>query len=378
MKALFVIARGAGQAAFGRAAPFWAALAMLAAVAMGPTALTPADVMAALHSSGAVRVGLWALWLAGAAPAARAALARPDLLYLRALPIAPALWWSCLAAIALAVQMPWAVLFWYGAGAPAGAAAALGAAGLSAALAVRAARPGERLVTGGLAAAVGSLVAAAAPRWAVAAAGAAALAVSLPVGWLRAPAAAVGRRSARVWIAGPAPIALASYHSAGLWRRDGAALGRGLVLALAGGAAAGLVGAGPIGTLTIGALTLTAGVFGIAAPVARARREAGWLLDASGVGRAARAGAAAIVLTAWGLLLGAAHAAIAGAIETAGRAVALAPVLLGLGLALAAVPIAGWADRPDGVDGTRVVVAATLIALAVLVVLGTVAATAGP
>jgi hypothetical protein len=372
-----VIARGAGEAAFMRAGPFWAAMATLAAVSMGPTALTPADLVAALESSRGLRVGCWALWLAGVVPAARAALARPDLIYLRSLPIAPALWWLCLGAIVLAVQLPWMAVVWAGGGGEAGLATGFGAAGISAALVVRAARPVERIVSAAPAAATAALILAPGPGWAVAAAGAASLALALPIAWRRVPAAAV-RRGGRVRFPGPAALALAVYHGLALWRRDGQALGRGVGLALLGGAVAGLIGVGPIGSLAIAALTLTAAVFGLVAPVARARREASWMLDASGTAQGARAVAAGAVLAGCGVLAGAAHASLALGLGASGSA-ALAGFLAGIGLGVAATPTASWASRPSGVDGQRVVTAGVLVALVLLVVLSGVAATqAGP
>ncbi|HWM84654.1 MAG TPA: hypothetical protein VNO33_02425 [Kofleriaceae bacterium] len=358
--------------------PFWAALLMIGAVVMGPSALTPAGAVDALDSSRGLRLGLWGLWVAGTVPAARAALARPDLLYLRAMPIAPALWWLCLAVIALAVQAPWVALFWAGGGAAAGVAAGLGAAGLGMSLSVRAARRREMVIAIGLGGAVAALIAVRGPDWALALAGGAALAGSLPIAWRRAPEAAAVRRGGPAPIGGPIAIALAMMHALGLWRRDRGSLARGLILALTGGALTGLLRVAVLGSLAIGALTMTAAVFGLVAPVARARREAGWLLDSTGASRAARTGAAALVLIAWGAVAGVGHAAVAQVIGAGDAARGLAALGLGVGLALAAIPTARWADRPGGVDGTRVVTAATLVAIALLVVLSGVAAARPP
>ncbi|HKE19688.1 MAG TPA: hypothetical protein VKB80_32650, partial [Kofleriaceae bacterium] len=170
---------------------------------------------------------------------------------------------------------------------------------------------------------------------------------------------------------------LALYHVLALWRRDRGALVRGLMLVAAGGATAGLTRVGVLGSLAIAVLTLTAAVFGLAAPVARARREAGWLLDSSGVSDAARAAAAALVLAVAGAAAGAAHAGLAQAISPDGGARELAAIALGVGLAGAAVRAAHWADRPAGVDGTRVVSAGVLVALVVLGVLSGLAAAGG-
>jgi hypothetical protein len=355
----------------------WAALAIVAGVTMGPTGMSPADLVGALESSRGLRISIWGLWLAGAAPAMRAAVVRPDLLYLRALPIAPPLWWACLAAIALFVQAPWAALHWAGNGAVAGLAAGFGAAGASAALAMRARRPAEQASCVAAAVAIAIIVAAPGPDWLAAAAGAAALVVAVPLSWRRAPESAAVRRGANVRMMGPPPIALAIYHAVALWRRDRGALTRGLLLVAAGGAMAGLIDVGALGSLAIAALTLTAAVFGLAAPIARARQAAGWLLDASGTAAWARALAAMLVLAAAGLLAGAAHAALSHAIRPGDAGRGLVVIGLGLLMAAAAVPAVRWADRPGGVDGTRVVVAAVLVTIAVLGVLSGIAAARG-
>jgi hypothetical protein len=352
----------------------WAALTMVAAVVMGPTGMTPADAFGALESSRGLRIALWGLWLAGAAPALRAALVRPDLLYLRALPIAPPLWWACLAVIALLVQAPWAALHWAGGGSVAGVAAGLGAAGASAALAMRARRRAEQLACVAVAAAIATIVVAVGPGWLAAGAGAVGLVVAIPLAWRRAPESAAVRRGAHVRMAGPLPIALAIYHAVALWRRDRGALTRGLLLVAAGGLMAGLIEVGVLGSLAIAALTLTAAVFGLAAPLARARQAARWMLDASGTPPWVRALAAMLLLAAAGLVAGTAHACVSHAIRPGDAGRGLVVVAFGLLMAAAAVPAVRWADRPTGVDGTRVVVAGVLVTIAVLGVLSGIAA----
>jgi len=357
----------------------WAALALVAAVLMGPNGLTAAEAVSALDASRPLRLVLWGLWLAGAAPAVRAALVRPEIFYLRALPIGRGVWWLSLATIALAVQAPWSALHWHGGGAGEGLAAGLGAAGASAALAVRGRRPGELALLAAALAAVVVAVFVDGPRWAGAACGAVALAVAVPIAWRRAPEAATARRGRRtMWIRGPVPVALAIYHALALWRRDRGALHRGLVLVATGGAAAGSIGVGVLGSTAIAALTLTAAIFGLAAPVARARREASWLLDSSGAGATARAAGAALVLVVVGVAAGIVHAGLAQAIRPGGADRGLAAIAFAIVLAAAAVPAARWADRPGGVDGTRVVIAAVAVAMTVLIVLSGVAATASP
>ncbi len=357
----------------------WAALTLVAAVAFGPNGMTAPDAVAALDASRPLRLVLWGLWLAGAAPAVRAALIRPELFYLRGLPISPAVWWASLALIAVAVQVPWAFLHWKGGGAEAGMAAGLCAAGASAALAVRPRRLGELAAVAVGAGAVIVVLAVGGPRWAGVVCGALAMTVGVPIAWRRAPESAVARRGTRtMWIRGPVPVALAIYHVLALWRRDRGALHRGVVLVAAGGTAAGLMGVGILGSTAIAALTLTAAIFGLAAPVARARREAGWLLDASGVGSSVRAVGAGFVLLVGGVAAGAVHAGLAQAIGPGDVARGLAAIAFAVVLAGTAVPAARWADRPGGVDGTRVVIAAIAVAMTVLIVLSGVAATASP
>jgi hypothetical protein len=366
---------------------------MLAAVVMGPTALTPAELVETLADSPSLRVALWALWVGGTAPAVRAAIVRPELFALRAMPIAPATWWLCLAAIAVAVQLPWAAVAWAGGGAAAGLATALAAAGLGTAFsAAGVARAADRAVSLGCAALLAALIVAAAPSWAIAAAGAATLAVTVPPAWKRAPEMAAARRGARVWRASFAPLALATYHALGLWRRDTSALTRAAILSAAGGILAGLVQAELAGALVVGALTLTAAVFGLAAPIARCRREASWLLDSTGTGPLARAAGAGLAATAIGIAAGAGQAAITalaasiatdaaassaprpGAMVASAASIAggsavrvIAPILLGLALGVAAVPVASWADRPTGVDGTLVAAAGLAVILFTIV-----------
>ncbi len=356
----------------------WAALTLVAAIVFGPNGMTAADAVSALDASRPLRLVLWGLWLAGAAPAVRAALVRPELFYLRALPIGPAVWWISLAAIGVAVQAPWAALHWRGGGGAVGLAAGLCAAGASAALAVRPRRPVELAAMAAAAGGVAMVIILGAPAWAGIAVGALAMGVAVPIAWRRAPESAVARRGTRTWIAGPVPIALAIYHAVALWRRDRGALHRGVVLVAAGGAAAGMMGVGVLGSTAIAALTLTAAIFGLAAPVARARREAGWLLDSSGVTANVRAVAAAVVLLVVGVMAGAVHAGLAQAFGPGDVERGLAAIAFAVALAAAAVPAARWADWPGGVDGTRVVIAAIGVAMTVLIILSGVAATASP
>jgi hypothetical protein len=269
-------------------------------------------------------------------------------------------------------------LHWKGGGAEAGTAAGLCAAGASAALAVRPRRMAELAIVAAAAGAVAAVIVVGGPRWAGAVCGLLAIGVAVPIAWRRAPEAAVARRGTRTRIGGPVPVALAIYHVVALWRRDRGALHRGVVLVAAGGAAAGLMGVGVLGSTAIAALTLTAAIFGLAAPVARARREAGWLLDSSGVASSVRAVGAGIVLLVGGVASGAMHALLAQMIGPGDVARGLAAIAFAVVLAGAAVPAARWADRPGGVDGTRVVIAAIGVAMTVLIILSGVAATASP
>jgi hypothetical protein len=321
--------RVVGGAAFARALPVWAAVAVLAAVVMGGSGMHPASVTEAALGSPRFAAGLALTWLVLIAPVGRAMLDPAPTAWLRALPVAPRWRGAATAAVALAVQLPWAALWAAGAGPAAGALAAAAAAAVMLGLAGLAGRVAWPVRT---------------PSWR-------------------------GRLAA-----------LLGVHRRLLVRGRGAALVRAAGLAWLGGAVAGLVarasqlaaGEAVWWGLAIGAVVVPVATGALAAPVVEADRRLGWVLATSGCSWPARIGAAGLVLAGLGAGLGLVMAA--GAWGVGGLAAAPAArlagwlALLGAGAGGLALRAGAWAVAGD--DGTRVVVGMLAVALAALGAIG--------
>jgi hypothetical protein len=365
------LTRAAGPPALLRAAPPFAALLLFAAVLFGGNGMHPRDlcVVAAAHLG--VRAALWAGWLLLTAPAARALLETPVTFFLRALPVPPWQFWLVHGAHLYALQAPWILLFWSGAGVLAGVAQGLAAGAAAAFVAARPATLREIAAASALAAglAMGAPPAILLPL----AAGTGAVAVA--AAWTRAP-----ERSARAGaslVTGSAPIALALAHVAVLIRRDRVALLRGAAAALVGALVLGLslrnnAVADPAAreelVLAAGGIPLSLATGGVAVKLLDTERRLAWLLLSTGASPRLRALTAAAVSAAWGAAAGALYGAGAALVSGGAGAPRLRLALLGtvLGAALggAAAFVARRAEQPSGADGTAVTVGMFAAALA--------------
>ncbi|MCE9577095.1 MAG: hypothetical protein K8W52_28365 [Deltaproteobacteria bacterium] len=297
-----------GAAAARRAVPVWAGVAIAAGVVFGGTGMQAHDATRIARGEPAAGAAMAAMWLVLTAPIGAAMrTAAPG--WLRALPGSRATPWIVIAAIALAVQWPWALLWIAGEGPIVGAIATTAAA-----IAM--------VVVGGIRWPMRTR----APRWRT----------------------AVG--------------ALAGVHVRAIVRRRGAALVRALAWAMLAGAMAGMIAVsndlddgGLAATLVAAALAVPLGLAGLVAPVVESDLAARWI---AGVGRAQQIAAQAVALAAIGAALGlivaAAGALVAGAVVVDG---VLGAAAVGAGLGAIAVRAGAWAAAaPSGFDGTRVVV----------------------
>jgi hypothetical protein len=330
-----VLGRTVGAPAARRIVPLWAGIFIAGAVIFGPTGMRARDVVEAAWASPGLHAGLWLAWLVAAAPAVRAVLDRETTGYLRSLPVARGWWVGLQAAMLLALQLPWGLLWVRGAGVAQGLAAA------------------------GIAAAAGAAIA------------------RLPLtDWVRG---AVARRRPD---AGRRPVSgLAIAHLRAVTRSHQLVGLRGALVAAVGGGFAGLLvranemvgGAAASVSLAVGAVSLAIACGGIGAPIVESQQGIGWLVASTGVGRGVALGSALLVACGLGVAFGLAHAAAlagvaGGAIGLGGGARLGAEAgLLGGALAALALRAARWAVRREGIDGTRIVAAMTGIALATIV-----------
>jgi hypothetical protein len=370
-----ILTRAAGPPALLRAAPPFAAVALISAVLFGGNGMRPRDLVGALAGSTPARASLWAAWILLTAPAARALLSTPSTFGLRALPVPRGWFWAVHGAHLVALQAPWIVLFGLGGGATQGLGAALAGAAAGA-LAVAGPRTAREVAA---ALALGAAVVAGAPPFVLVPAAAASGAVGVAAAWTRAPERGNGSGLSIVsgWSAWGA---LVLAHVAVLGRRDATTLIRGAAVALVGALVLALAlrnnGVAAAAdreaiALAAGALPLALATGGVGVKVVETERRLEWLLLATASSARLRALAATGVTAAWGALAGAIYgggAAIGSDGSLAGRArLAMDGVVLGASLGAAAAHGARRADQTKGVDGTAVVVAMTAAAAAVVV-----------
>ncbi|XXX82035.1 hypothetical protein WMF30_25065 [Sorangium sp. So ce134] len=379
---LRVLVSTAGKDAFARAMPLYMGLGLVGAVVFGGNGMDPAQLTGLAGESLAFRLALWAAWLLVGTPAARALLRAPATFFLRALPV-PRLQLLSGHALLLAVaELPWVLLWAFGAGALAGLAACAGALAAHAMLLARPRGARELAALSLLASAI--LVGAPAPL--LLACAAPALAVGLRAAVVRAPEVPLGRERALIPralpVRGGALVALSLAYAAALLRGHRAVLLRGLALAAASALAAaawartsGPLEAGPLAGASLVALApvaLCVGA-GFSGPVLREERRIAWLLDACGASAPLRASAAAAAVAAPLVALALAHGAAVSALTRAAPAAAIR--LLG-GAGVAGMLLSGvalgcvrWSVRQDGRDSSRV-----LLSVLAAVVAATVAA----
>jgi hypothetical protein len=318
-----VWARVVGAAAARRAIPVWAGLGVVAAIVFGGTGMHAGDVTMMARGEPVVGAGLMLLWLILVAPVGAAMIEPRATAWLRALPGRRAVRGAVTAAIAIAVQGPWILLWGLGVGPLAGA----GAGVLAAVLMIVVAR-------------VRWPFAARSPRW-------------------RGPVRA-----------------LVGVHVRALVRTRGPAIARGLAWAGCGGATAGLIvrgnqldAAGALAAILLAvAIAAPMGLAGLAAPVAESDRAIAWAIVAVPAG--ARAAAQAIVLAIVGAALAAALVGAASLVGAAPLAAIAAAPALGAGLGAASARLGAWATAGAVTDGTRVVIGMTAAAVMTTAAIG--------
>jgi hypothetical protein len=342
-------------------------LALGAAVTLGGNGVPPADIVAGLRGSAAVRAGAWAAWIGVTLPVARAALVVPGSFWLRSLPVPRAWLWAVHGVgLVACVEAPVGLLLGAGGGLVAGVAAVLVSTAAHALLVARSARARDVALGAAL---VGAVLASGDERVQLAVA-ALVVVPALARAVERAPELGHVHRRARVF--GGAALALASAHVAALWRRERSVFARGLLVALLGGGAAALgvrnndVGPGEAARvlLAVGGATLPLASLGLAAAAWRDERRHRWVLDATGTGARTRVAAGAGVVVAWAATLAGWQVAVVA--WAAGVAVLAAVAHVAWGAALGAV-VAAWTRRvarDDPRDGERLLVGALGVAIA--------------
>lgn len=390
------VTRSAGKPAALRAAPVYAALAIVASVLFGKNGIYPKDVVAAADQFAGVRLGLWAGWLVALTPAARALLAAERLAYLRWLPVSRGWILATWTALLLGLELPWLILWWAGGDPATGLALWMLTAAGHACLARPARSARDRVITAAALAGMVALVLVAPralhPAWTFAAA-AAGLTLALPRTWTHGlEHVAV---SMRTRLPTRPVLALMAIYIRGLLRTRGSILVRALSLIVLGAGFTTLVrdanDLDPAGLASFSAVITTIlfplALGGLIAPMLDTERALGWLLDSTATPGDTRI--AARTLAAGGLAAG--YGVIYGGLVTwwaglpaalAGR-VALGAVAMAIAMALIALRAARWAERGverrgqrDGerpgvdIDGNRVVVAMVGAILGSLMAIG--------
>ncbi|WP_437683044.1 hypothetical protein [Sorangium sp. So ce131] len=361
------LASTAGKDAFARAMPLYMGVGLVAAIVFGGNGMHPAQLTGLAGESFVFRVALWAAWLLLGAPAARALLRAPAAFFLRTLPVPRVHLLSAHALLLSIAELPWVLLWAFGAGALAGAAACVSALAAHCMLLARPRGGREMAALSLLAGAV--LLGAPAPL--LLACAAPALAVGLRAAFVRAPEVPAGRAPALVWGAVPgasgALLSLSLAYLAALLRGHRAVLVRGLALTAVGAlaAAAWIRTSEPLAGAPLAAASLVAlapfalcASAGFSGPVLREERRMAWLLDACGASAPLRAGAGAAAVAAPAVALALGHGAATAALTRAAPAMALRLLagagLAGLLLSGIALGCVRWAERQDGRDSSRV------------------------
>ncbi|HTJ44938.1 MAG TPA: hypothetical protein VL463_22680 [Kofleriaceae bacterium] len=309
-------ARVVGAAAAERALPVWAGVGVVVAIVFGGTGMQPHDLTRLAIGERGVGAALAVMWIVLVVPVGAAMIDPPGAAWMRALPSSRIARGAITAAVAIAAQGPWMILWGSGEGPLAGAIAGISAA----AIMMIAAR------------------------------------VRLPM-----------RRTAPTW-RGPVR-ALAGVHARTIVRTRGAAIARAIAWSACGGLGAGLVAReneldALVPILVAIAIAAPAGIAGVAGTVAESDRAIAWASLAAS--RGARAAAQAIVLASSGAALGV-IAAIAAMILGAGGPIEVAAgAALGAALGATGVRAGAWGVR----DGTRVVVGMTGAAVASALAIG--------
>jgi len=371
-----LLVRAAWRATASRFAALLLGTLVVASVLFSPNGMRTRDLTKVASEVFAVRAGLWAAWLLAALPLARALLHAPGIAWLRSIPISRFFVVAVLGALLLPLQAPWTLLWGVGAGVVPGFATTLAAAAIEA---LALARPRRFIEVCALSALLFAILW---PLpWALI------LAFALPLwlwgvwlAWTRVPE----RPShSTTMVRGPLPLALASSYLARLLRVEPGLLGRGVLVALAGGlfAALGAKNRGELEAasfvdffLCVSALFLVIGTSGVAGAVHASARRLSWLLDATGVRAAPRILAERGVVGAWGTLLGLIMAAEASLVAGVGSLALLHALAFGGAwggaLGVLASEAATRASQKGEIDAGRLVASLAAIGMGALILAG--------
>ncbi len=373
---LQIVFRTAGRAAFARAAPLYLGIAIVAGILFAPNAMMASDVTELAESSRTFRLVLWLCWLLASTPAARAVLCEPTLTTLRSLPIARLAWYVALGIPLALVELPLILLFGRGVGIAAGLAVGLASMSVHALWVTRGKGVRALLVYVAVAVAVLGPV----PWRGLLPLSAGLLLVALPLAFSAAPHYQLAKH--RPIVAGPALCSLSLAYLTTVWRGHAALLSRALLLTLLGAVITFLairnnqiVDVTTRSTVALGVLSvvLLLGLSGVAGPVVRSERQAGWLLLVCQRSGWFCALAVVLSVSCYGVLLGVLYGVLVGFFLDANLSFVLRLALLGCAagvtvgmMAASSVRYAQRGTEKD-VDRLLLVLALLIPALGVLV-----------
>ena len=368
------LAATSGDAAVRRGLPTYAGLLILTGLLFGGNGLEPATVVAGASASALARALLWSAWLLISLPTLDAIWRTPTSYWLRSLPLPRVAHIAVHLAFSLLAEAPWALLWLLGGGPIAGLAALGGALALHALLLARPAGLPGLLTLAALALPVVT------PTWLLSLGSWPIVLVLFDRAWRTAPAR--GGHHPRSLVHGPAPVALALAHLAGLARAHLPVLLRAALLAALAAAAAWLAARNNAVTDLDSLRTYALGFFAPAAllagsaasaPLLAAESRAGWLLAVTRTTPRARLAAHALAAAALGLLLATCVAAVLARpwdLPPLSLARLLADLLLaGAALAALSALLARWAARYGTRAAGRHILALLLAAILALVLL---------
>jgi hypothetical protein len=310
------------------------------------------------------RAILYLGWIIATLPAVRAVLATPETFFLRTLPVGHSRVVAILIAMLALVELPWTLLWAFGAGAVAASTATFAAlAGSSVALL------GFNRRTAWLLAAVVVIALLGFPGLGLSAVAPPAAALGVWFAWRRAPE--LSHRRARAWVRGPALLALTASYLVVVHRRSPVLVFRALgCTALAIGAASLAIHNLEPGSLqeryTLALIcevpALAFGLAGLTGPLLRTETQLAWLNAVCGTSFLHRRLAVLLACAAWAVTLGLVYGFAVGtlirlsALELGKLSLYAAGMASIVSLLIAA--IARWALRGDGREAMRLLLAA--------------------
>jgi len=375
-----LLVRTVGDPALRRLIPIYCGLGILVSIVFGPAGMSSSSVIQGMDVSPRFRIGMWLAWFVLVAGPIRLLFHTRQALYLRSMPVAAHVHWLLLGSLALLIQLPWTWLWLRGDGAVGALTATLTATAVCTLSALTARNWLERFLVLAALAGVVAIIMVDGPWWQLPVASAILFVLAVPAAWQRAP-----ERGRVVDLSRLAAgrLGLFSVYVAAVVRQRSSSLARGAVLTAVGGALTGLIARNNQivsgSSVTVLALVFTAIMVTMAAamvvgPVMDAERSMRWLLNATGTSPGRRmlasavvcAGAAAAYAGVFaGLLIWIAPVSMATAVRVTG-----AVVFLGACIGMIELRCARWAERPDGIDGARLVSATVGVVLVMCVLLG--------